>query len=1784
MPAPRRIIPPIAALAAASIALQVVGLGAPPASADAEAAPALVVTEIMQDNAGTPGDQDWFEYLEITNPTDQPVDLAEHRILYHNAGWLSLVDPGSDAHEPLTTAVVPAGGSVVVWLRYEVGNAESGTLAEQWELDEDDFRSHYGDAASAYTIYHAIGQSGFANSGTRQVRVFAANGTDLISSAAYSRAETNRGNADHFTLPASGTALIDPVAAAPTPGVVDPAQLTRPSGGGTTDPETVAANSGNAAAVSPFVITEINGDNAGADNYEFVEVVNTTDAPIDLTAAGIELRYHTSAWNAGTAQPFVHLDGEDDSPVVIPAGGVAVFWMNYDETDARRDLTKQQFRDFYGVAEDVTVYRFGTQRGFANAGDRGFSLVDADDRTITRAWVPADDGNSSTPWNAQFAVPDELTGVDARLVAHTHGQDAVAPAPGSITIDQVTSALERTTDPELTHAPILQITEVAPDTANVDGSDGYEFIEVYNASDQPVQWGDYVLDYLYTDNALTGPVTTSSTLWPSSPGDVVIPPAGVLVLWVKNPAVVAAGLTVDDFNQQFGTSLVLGETIVELFSGGMSNAGSRGLQVQTNTGHDVSRAYYFTNDQTTSTTAIQYAWHPADGEHAWTPDPADGTVQTMLGLGSPTPGTVSATQVRSGLVPAPAAGAAPVVIDRSATALGDGEETLDLRYTITDDVLVRTVRLTITDNLGATQERLLTVGDGDEYAYEVPAADLFGKDWIDVTVTAGDGSQTTTHGPVRVQLDDDDPDALRIDVADGDYRAGTATLIATSESSPESLEVRVDGSPLDTVASLERGPAFAFEATSTDAFFRNGVLLGDEVLTVFDEGFYDETETVATTVPVDEVRRGEPLTVTVVAGTKAWPRADVDENNDDFSAMNFRLALPDGRVLEPTSCATTKEADGAETEPAAYACPDDPSTRVGFSDAGLVSLHLTFTIPDDAFDSVAADWDTELTADGAHEVTATDGQSTATRTVYVDNTAPTVATTVEDGASYRGAFTVDATAVDSGAGLASLTATLDDEAVTLPLATSSLTMTPGAHELLLTASDVLGNAVARSVTFHTADEQPDAVPAYPADGAEAEVGDVELGAQVDSPEGDDLTVSFREGYRFDAADAELTASTGTVEAADAVERDGSPLSADEVEALLGLDGVDLRVASTTALPYQLFTVDVPAGAGADAVVRATWTGAANEQARVLLYARSAEGEWVLVDEHLTASEEDFELQGTVPVTGYAVDGSVSFLVQHSEGYAGAPASTRQDDVAPFHAEATARDEFDFTIAWESDTQYYNETAEYYQHQLAIHEFLLEEREELNLQYVMHTGDIVNVTEQAYQWENADAAYSMLDEAGLPYGVLAGNHDVSHAAADYTTYGSYFGEDRYADNPWYGGSYKNNRGHYDLVTAGGIDFLIMYMGWPDSDDEAANTEDIEWMNSVISQYPERKVWLNFHEYLMTTGGLGPYPQRVYDEVVATNPNVFAVGSGHYHDAYTRVDHFDDDGDGVAERAVTAMLFDYQGLAEGGQGFLRLLHFDNEGERIVVRTYSPSLDRFDSDDASLNDPPGMQEFEISYADAGITAREKVLAADAFTAEVLTSHEIGESVTVPSGTTVTVSWPGASVGEHGWYVIATGPHGGEDRSAVRELTVVQARSGGDSPVAPEEQDLNVGNRDGITLLSPSTFSPGATLQVRVDASYAGQTVYGWLFSDPIALGAAVVGADGIVAFRAPADTPVGDHRLVVTTQPGAVIGWTPVTVVAGELAATGAEGPWLSAMLAAMMLVLGAGAIVVRRRRRS
>jgi hypothetical protein len=88
-------------------------------------------------------------------------------------------------------------------------------------------------------------------------------------------------------------------------------------------------------------------------------------------------------------------------------------------------------------------------------------------------------------------------------------------------------------------------------------------------------------------------------------------------------------------------------------------------------------------------------------------------------------------------------------------------------------------------------------------------------------------------------------------------------------------------------------------------------------------------------------------------------------------------------------------------------------------------------------------------------------------------------------------------------------------------------------------------------------------------------------------------------------------------------------------------------------------------------------------------------------------------------------------------------------------------------------------------------------------------------------------------------------------------------------------------------------------------------------------------------------------------------------------------------------------------------------------------------------------------------------------------------------------------------------------------------------------------------------------------------------WLHSTPILLGRFTVSAAGTVKVTLPAGVPAGQHRLVVQALDGTLIGWVSLTVT--RLADTGSEigGPL---RLASVLLLLGAVAVAVTRRRRS
>jgi len=283
----------------------------------------------------------------------------------------------------------------------------------------------------------------------------------------------------------------------------------------------------------------------------------------------------------------------------------------------------------------------------------------------------------------------------------------------------------------------------------------------------------------------------------------------------------------------------------------------------------------------------------------------------------------------------------------------------------------------------------------------------------------------------------------------------------------------------------------------------------------------------------------------------------------------------------------------------------------------------------------------------------------------------------------------------------------------------------------------------------------------------------------------------------------------------------------------------------------------------------------------------------------------------------------------------------------FELAASPNDSNVYTIVWLSDTQYYSEKYPHiFRNQM---DWIVQNRDNWNIQYVVHTGDIINRAEKKQQWVQADRMFRKLEQVSIPYGVLAGNHDLVKGKS-YKMFHQYFGKDRFFTKPYYGGGYRNNRGHYDLITLGHQHFLFLYIGWH------VDKDSISWMNEVLKRHSDRTAIIAVHKYLHKNGKRTLVGNRIFRNIVKKNPNVKIVLSGHYDDSELLKTKIDDDHDGTPDRIVYELLADYQGAPEGGEGFLRLLHYFPSRSKFYVRAYSPYSNKH------FFFPPKKEEFWI------------------------------------------------------------------------------------------------------------------------------------------------------------------------------------------------------------------------------
>ena len=288
-----------------------------------------------------------------------------------------------------------------------------------------------------------------------------------------------------------------------------------------------------------------------------------------------------------------------------------------------------------------------------------------------------------------------------------------------------------------------------------------------------------------------------------------------------------------------------------------------------------------------------------------------------------------------------------------------------------------------------------------------------------------------------------------------------------------------------------------------------------------------------------------------------------------------------------------------------------------------------------------------------------------------------------------------------------------------------------------------------------------------------------------------------------------------------------------------------------------------------------------------------------------------------------------------------------------------------TMIWSTDPQHYTKFEDLHEYYYTVYQYAADQYVAGNAGYVLTTGDLVDdrpsARQASYQWSVADRAMQYVEAVGMPYGLVSGNHDVNtfngldysagDPGVDYSLFSQTFPASRYENERWYGGSLNNNTSHYDLITIGNVDFLVMFLGYG----LEATDETIAWANGVLKTYAHRTAIIATHEYLdATSAEYANRGQLIFNKIVDPNPNVKMVLCGHDDGSVCR-ETIASDG-----RVVYEVLADYQfveaedpsfyanehwiGSVPGccGDGYIRLLTV--EGETLSSITYSPVTGRY------------------------------------------------------------------------------------------------------------------------------------------------------------------------------------------------------------------------------------------------
>jgi len=260
------------------------------------------------------------------------------------------------------------------------------------------------------------------------------------------------------------------------------------------------------------------------------------------------------------------------------------------------------------------------------------------------------------------------------------------------------------------------------------------------------------------------------------------------------------------------------------------------------------------------------------------------------------------------------------------------------------------------------------------------------------------------------------------------------------------------------------------------------------------------------------------------------------------------------------------------------------------------------------------------------------------------------------------------------------------------------------------------------------------------------------------------------------------------------------------------------------------------------------------------------------------------------------------------------------------------------------------------------QWIVDNKAALSIEMVLHEGDITNQNRDD-QWLIAKSAMSTLN-GQVPYMMALGNHDYypldppfDDSERSKTLINDYFSLSDNSLNSitteMVAGDLANT---YSSFTApDGRKTLVLSLEF------LPRAEVMDWAGGIADLYADHTAIVLVHANLNEGPSVNGEPianrhgdgELLWNGLNSQHENIEVVLSGHHLDG----DDTDPNGPlttarqsstGINGNTVHEITFNSQEQPNGGDGYMRLLEFLDDGKTVQVRTYSPTLDRWLTND--------------------------------------------------------------------------------------------------------------------------------------------------------------------------------------------------------------------------------------------